>query len=60
MHKIKRMRAVARFKTEIWCVHLAYVDKLAKVTNGVKYLLVHQDLFYRILYAKGVKTKGSN
>ena len=28
--KIKRMRAFARFKTEIWCMDLAYVDKLQK------------------------------
>ena len=43
--KFKRMRAFARFKNEIWCMALAYVDKLAKVNNGVKYLLVRQDLF---------------
>ena len=28
--KFKRMRAFAIFKTEIWCMDLAYVDKLAK------------------------------
>ena len=38
---------------------LAYVDKLAKGNNGVKYLLVRQDLFDRIVNAKGVKTKDS-
>ena len=26
----KRMRAFARFKDEIWCMGLAYLDKLAK------------------------------
>ena len=41
--KFKRMRAFARFKSEIWCMDLAYVDKLAKDNNGVKYLLVRQD-----------------
>ena len=40
----ERMRAFARIKNEIWCLDLAYVDKLAKVKNGVKYLLVRQDL----------------
>ena len=37
----------------------AYVDKLAKVNNGVKYLLVRQDLFDRTVDAKGMKTKDS-
>ena len=31
----KRMRAIARFTNEIWCIDLAYVDKLAKVNKGV-------------------------
>ena len=34
--KFKRMKAFARFKNEIWCMDLAYVDKLAKDNNGVK------------------------
>ena len=38
---------------------LAYVDKLAKQNNGVKYLLVRQDLFDRTVSAKGMKTKDS-
>ena len=57
--KFKRMRAFARFKKEIWCMDLAYVDKLAKENNGVKYLLVRQDLFDRTVNAKGMKTKDS-
>ena len=57
--KIKRMRAFARLKNEIWCMDLAYVDKLAKENNGVKYLLVRQDLFDRTVNAKGMKTKDS-
>ena len=36
---------------------LAYVDNLAKNNNGVKYLLVRQDLFDRTVDAKGRKTK---
>ena len=55
----KRMRAFARFRNEIWCIDLAYVDKLAKENNGVKYLLVRQDLFDRTINAKGMKTKDS-
>ena len=57
--KFKRMRAFARFGNEIWCKDHAYVDKLAKENNGVKYLLVRQDLFDRTVNAKGMKTKDS-
>ena len=57
--KFKKMRALARFKNEIWCMDIAYVDKLAKDNNGVKYLLVRQDLFDRTVDAKGMKTKDS-
>ena len=57
--KFKRMRAFARFRNEIWCMDLAYVDKLAKENNGVKNLLVRQDLFDRTVNAKGMKRKDS-
>ena len=57
--KFERMRAFARFKNEIWCMDLPYVDKLAKDNNGVKYLLIRQDLFERTVDAKGMKTKDS-
>ena len=57
--KSKRMKAFARFKNEISCMDLAYVDKLAKDKNRVKYLLVCQDLFDRTVDAKVTKTKDS-
>ena len=57
--KFKRIKAFARFRNEIWCMDLAYVDKLAKENNGVKKLLVRQDLFDRTVKAKGMKTKDS-
>ena len=57
--KLKRVRAFARFRNEIWCMDLAYVDNLAKENNGVKYLLVRQNLFDRTVNAKGKKTKDS-
>ena len=53
------MKAFARFKNEIWCMDLAHVDKLAIDNNGVKYLLVRQDLFDRTVNAKGTKSKDS-
>ena len=57
--KSKRMRAFARFRSDFWCMDLAYIGKLAKDNNGVKYLLVRQDLFDRTVNAKGMKTKDS-
>ena len=57
--KFKRMSAFARFRNEIWCMDLAYVDKLAKENNGVKYLLVRQELFDRTVNDKGMRTKDS-
>ena len=53
------MRAFVRFKNDIWCMDLAYVDELSKDNNGVKCLLVRQDLFDRTVDAKGMKTKES-
>ena len=57
--KFKRLRAFARFRNEIWCMDLAYVDKMAKENNGVKYLLLRQDLFDRTVNAKAMKTPDS-
>ena len=57
--KFKRLRAFPRFRNENWCMDLDYVDKLAKKNNGVKYLLVRQDLFDRTVNASGMKTKDS-
>ena len=38
---------------------LTHADKLAKDNNGVKYLLVRQDIFDRTVDAKVMKTKDS-
>ena len=37
----------------------AYIDRLAKEKNGVKFLLVRRDLFDRTVNAKAMKTKDS-
>ena len=50
--KFKRMRDFAMFKNEIWCMDSAYIDKLAGDKNGVKYLVVRQDLFDGTVDAK--------
>ena len=57
--KIKHIKAFARFKNEIWCMDLAFVDKLSKDNNGVKYLLFRQDPFDRTVDSKGMKTTDS-
>ena len=57
--KIKKVRAFARFRNEIWCMEPAYFDKLTKEINGVKNLLVRQDLFGRTVIARGLETNGS-
>ena len=51
------MKAFARFKTENWCMDLAYVDKLTKDINSVKYLLLRRDVFDRTVDTKGKKNK---
>ena len=49
------MKEVTNFKSEFWCMDVAYVDKLAEDNNGVKCLLVRQDLFDGTVDAKGMK-----
>ena len=57
---VNKTKAFARFKKEIQCMNLAYVDKPAKHINSVKNLLVRQDLFDRTVDAKTMKTKYTN
>ena len=48
----RRMKVFAKSENGILCIDSAYVDKLAKDNNGVKYLLVCQDLFDGTVNAK--------
>ena len=57
--KSRKGRQLQDSKNEIRCMDLAYVDILANDNNGVKYLLVRQELFDRTVDAKGKKTKDS-
>ena len=57
--KFKTMKAFARFKNEIWCMDLAYVDEVPEDKNGVRYLLVRQDLLDSTLDKKRMQTKAS-
>ena len=53
------MKAFSKMKNEICCLDLAHVDKLVKDNNGVKYLLVRQDLFDKAKEAKKRKISDS-
>ena len=57
--KLKQIKAFARFENENCSMDSAYVYKLAKDNYGVKYLLVHQDLFDWNVDAKKMKIKDS-
>ena len=56
---VKRMKVIARSESEFQRMDLAYIDKLAKDDNGVKYILVQQDLFDGTVDVTGMKTKDS-
>ena len=45
----KRLPAFAKRINEIWCLDLAFMDKLSDTNNGVKYLLVWVDVFSRFV-----------
>ena len=51
------MEAFAGFEKEIFCMDFAYLDVLAKDSNGLKYLLFRQDLFDRTVDAKMKENK---
>ena len=44
---------------EIWYIDVAYVDKLAKYHNGVKYLLVAVDVLSRYLRVSPMRSKSA-
>ena len=41
----------------MWCMDLAFVDKLASQNRGVKYLLVAVDVFLRFVRVQTMITK---
>ena len=45
--ELQRRKVFALFHREIWCKHLADINKLAKDNHSVKYLIVRQNLFDR-------------
>ena len=53
----RRLQAFSKYINEIWCMDLAFVDKLASQNNGVKYLLAAVDIFSRFVRVQTMKTK---
>ena len=51
------LQAFSKYINEIWCMDLAFVDKLASQNNGVKYFLVAVDIFSRFFRVQIMKTK---
>ena len=49
-----RLKVVAYRINEIWSMDVAYMDKIAKHNNGVKYLLVAVDVLSRTLTRESV------
>ena len=57
IRSFRRLQAFSKYINEIWCMDLAFVDKLASQNNGVKYLLVAVDTFSRFVRVQTMKTK---
>lgn len=55
--KFPRLTVHAKYIDEIWCMDLAYVDKLAPFNGGTKYLLVCVDVFSRFVRVQPMKIK---
>ena len=57
--KFPRLKVIAYDIDEIWSIDVAYVDKLAKYNNGVKYLLVAVDVLSRKLRVEPMRSKSA-
>ena len=55
-----RLKVQAFDINEIWSIDVAYMDKLAKYNNGIKYLLVAVDVLSRFLRVEPMKTKSAS
>ena len=53
----KRLPAFAKRINEIWCLDLAFMDKLSEFNSGVKYLLICVDVFSRLVRVQSMKSK---
>ena len=57
--KFPRLKGIAYEISEIWSKDVAYVDKLAKYNNGVKYLQVGVDKLSRFLRVVPMRSKNA-
>ena len=57
--RFPRLKVIAYDINEIWSIDVAYVDKLAKYNNGVKYLLVAVDVLSRYLRVEPLRSKSA-
>ena len=57
VRKFPRLRVVAKYINEIWCLDLAYVDKLSDENNSTKYLLLAIDVLSRFVRVQPLKDK---
>ena len=57
--RFPRLKVIAYDINEIWSIDVAYVDKLAKYNNGVKYLLVAVDVLSRYLRVVPMRSKSA-
>ena len=48
IRRFRKHQVFSKYINEIWCMDLAFVDKLASQNKGVKYLLVAVDVFFAI------------
>ena len=55
--RFPRLKVIVNDLNEIWSVDIAFVDKLAKYSRGVRYLLVAVDCLSRYLRVEPLKTK---
>ena len=46
IRRLRRLQAFSKYINEIWCMDVAFVDKLASQNNGVNFLLVAVDLMF--------------
>ena len=57
MRCFRRLQAFSEYINEIWCMDMAFVDKLASQNNGVNYLLVAVEIFSIFVRVQTMKTK---
>ena len=53
----KRLPAFAKRINEIWCLDLAFMNKLSEFNNGVKFLLICVDVFSCLVRVQSMKSK---